>query len=314
LGAVTPPGRVRGPDDGGGHGQVVADEKTPVPGAVRDRDLEAGAWSGLRSRWMNWDPAEEEIEEKLVEFAYLWGDVEEELAKTYPGLAERARRAFRVEAFYGRNGWDDPCVWYRILFDVTDSRAREAARALENNSTILRDVITKIARPWHTHDYLFINAVVPTTPVVGQVCRRTGEQHPKGKTPTLDDVPTTSGFSTDGLEQRDGYWLTPIEAPFYEALKETGLTFSVQPWIEGPNGKYRLDFLVFYDGAAVGVELDGHEWHKTREQRSRDASRDRWFQARKIQIVRFTGSQVNANVQGCVSELLNVVRASQARP
>lgn len=39
------------------------------------------------------------------------------------------------------------------------------------------------------------------------------------------------------------------------------------------------------------LALDGHEWHKTKEHRSRDAERDRWFAARKIQTLRWTGSQ-----------------------
>jgi very-short-patch-repair endonuclease len=72
--------------------------------------------------------------------------------------------------------------------------------------------------------------------------------------------------------------------------------------------------LVFYDGRAIAVELDGHDWHKTKEQRARDADRDRWFAARKVQTLRWTGSQVYADAQGCVSELLNVLRGVPARP
>jgi very-short-patch-repair endonuclease len=116
------------------------------------------------------------------------------------------------------------------------------------------------------------------------------------------------------LEERGPHMLTPIEAPFYDALAETGLTFSVQPWIEHAGRKYRLDFLVYYDGRGVAVELDGHDSHKTKEQRGRDAARDRWLLSRGIPVVRFTGSQVWADVAGCVKELLDVLRQSQARP
>ena len=78
--------------------------------------------------------------------------------------------------------------------------------------------------------------------------------------PSVEDVPTQkpSGGAVPYIE-RDGYWLTPIEVPFYEALRETALFFAVQPWIQGVDRKYRLDFLVLYDGGAVAVELDGHE-------------------------------------------------------
>lgn len=158
-----------------------------------------------------------------------------------------------------------------------------------------------------------IRQVPVSTPVEGQVCRRLGQDHPPKSTPSVEDVPTERPESAVGLVQRDDYWLTPIEVPFYDALRETGLTFAVQPWIQGTDRRYRVDFLVFYGGATVAVELDGHEWHKTKEQRARDSARDRWLAERKIQTLRWTGSQVYADAQGCVSELLNVLRGVAAR-
>lgn len=56
----------------------------------------------------------------------------------------------------------------------------------------------------------------------------------------------------------------------------------MRTWIEHADRRYRLDFLVHYDGRGVAVELDGHEYHKTKEQRSYDAERDRWLKARGI--------------------------------
>jgi very-short-patch-repair endonuclease len=108
--------------------------------------------------------------------------------------------------------------------------------------------------------------------------------------------------------------LTPIEAPFYDAMKETELTFAVQPRVQGPDQMFRPDFIVFYGGRAVVVEIDGHEGHKTREQRSHDAARERWFQQRGMPVVRFTGSQVWADAGSCVEELLSVLRGSSSRP
>lgn len=59
------------------------------------------------------------------------------------------------------------------------------------------------------------------------------------------------------------------------ALRETGALLAVQPWVQGTDSRFRPDFMVFYDGGTVVVELDGHETHKTREQRTRDARRQR---------------------------------------
>jgi very-short-patch-repair endonuclease len=67
------------------------------------------------------------------------------------------------------------------------------------------------------------------------------------------------------LIEKDGYKLTPIEEPFYNALRDTGLTFAVQPWVQGTDRRYRVDFIVFHEGRSVAVELDGHDW-RAREQ------------------------------------------------
>jgi hypothetical protein len=51
-----------------------------------------------------------------------------------------------------------------------------------------------------------------------------------------------------GYVQRDRFWLTPIEAKFYDAARESSLFFAVQPWIQGTDRRYRPDFMFFYDG------------------------------------------------------------------
>lgn len=139
-----------------------------------------------------------------------------------------------------------------------------------------------------------------------------GEAPPKEHI-DVTDVPVENPSSNIPLTERDGYWLTPIEVPFYDALRDTGLVFAVQPWIQGVESRFRADFVVFYDGGTVLVELDGHESHKTREQRIKDAKRDRWFTARKVQTLRWTGSEVHANAQECVRQLLEILRGTQAR-
>ena len=278
---------------------------------------------------VSWEPTEQEVQEKLIELAYTWGDIEEELevlaARTDfepddyqarfwdKSLPTEVSLAFRVEAQFGENGFGDPCTFFVLYYDVTDNEARATAKRVEGDPT-LRRVILNMAHPWHNRDFLLVKQVPRTAPVGGQICRRRLEEHPANPTPSLDDVPSSKPESSVELVERDGYWLTPIEVPFYEALRETGLFFAVQPWVQGTDRRYRLDFLVFYGGSAVAVELDGHDWHKTKEQRGHDAARDRWFAARKVTTLRFTGSQVFADPQGCVSELLNILRAAPARP
>jgi very-short-patch-repair endonuclease len=281
---------------------------------------------------MGWEPTDQEIEDKLIAWSYTWGDIEEQLenegriwheSDDVPQM-RRAQavhlvgQAFRIEAVFNVNGWGDPCSEYHLLFDVTDPDARETARVLERQTHerhAIQDAIRDLGHPWHSDDNLVIRTVPRSTPVQGQICRRRGEQHPPSREPSLDDLPSEQPPQAQvGFERRDVYWLTPIEAKFYDALRETGLSFAVQPWIQGTDRRYRPDFIFFYDGRPHVVELDGHEWHKTKEQRGKDATRERWFAERGLRLHRFTGSQIHADAQACVSELLNLLRESAARP
>ncbi len=153
--------------------------------------------------------------------AYAWGDIEEgldELRKSddedfsiSAGITTSAlKKAFRVEARCTENGFGDPCTVYAVLFDVADSEARQAARGLESERGLLGQGIRRIARPWHSRDYLEIIQVPRSTPVQGQICRRQGEDHPASVSPSLDDVPTfTPSGGTIPLETRGPYYLTP---------------------------------------------------------------------------------------------------------
>ena len=89
--------------------------------------------------------------------------------------------------------------------------------------------------------------------------------------------------------------------------------FAVQPRVQG-DPTYRPDFIVFYGGRAVVVELDGHEGHKTKQQRVDDAKRELWFHQRGLSVIRWTGTQVAADARDCVEQLMLVLRQSHARP
>jgi hypothetical protein len=154
--------------------------------------------------------------------------------------------------------------------------------------------------------------VVPRgQPTEGQVCERL--KPPSDQFVDVADIPERKPTGNVPYTERDGYWLTPIEVPFYDALRETGAIFAVQPWVQGVSNRYRPDFIVFYDGGIVIVELDGHETHKSRDQRTYDARRQRWFEARGMRVLRWTGSEVTRNPQECVRELLEILRGNQAR-
>jgi very-short-patch-repair endonuclease len=262
-----------------------------------------------------------EIEETLLEAAYRWGDVEEELDLAFQAdLAEgfatsdvqlrvAVDAAYRVEAMYVLTHWGHPATLVVLFFDVHDAEAREAAAIVRQSH--LSDRVRQTVCPWGC-GYAEVRVTSTAVPITGMICRRRGEQHPPFVVPPLAEIPVRAFESSVPLVERDGHRLTPIEEPFYDALRETDLTFSVQPWIHhGTDRRYRVDFLVFSEGRSVVVELDGHDFHQTPKQRTADQQRARWLEAHGIRVIRFTGSEVTQDVQRCVRELLEVLRGAR---
>lgn len=73
-------------------------------------------------------------------------------------------------------------------------------------------------------------------------------------------------------------------------------------------GPYRVDFLFrckAQDGSVkrLVVEIDGHDFHdRTKEQASKDRSRDRWMTERGYVVIRFTGSDVWNDPFSCAEQ------------
>ena len=70
--------------------------------------------------------------------------------------------------------------------------------------------------------------------------------------------------------------------------------------------KYRVDF--FIPSKKVVVELDGHDFHSSPSQREYDAKRDRYLGKKGFRVVRFTGREINRDVDSCVLELIDLCR------
>lgn len=90
-------------------------------------------------------------------------------------------------------------------------------------------------------------------------------------------------------------------------------------------GPYRLDFAVLYNRnvtrstrgqifdmpgtVRIAVECDGHDFHeKTKEQAARDKARDRYFTINGWHVLRFAGSEIHADANGCSRQVLDAVK------
>jgi very-short-patch-repair endonuclease len=101
---------------------------------------------------------------------------------------------------------------------------------------------------------------------------------------------------------------SPLEAHFYIFALDTFTNLEPQFAVD----HYRLDFAIPKE--KVAIEIDGHEFHKTKEQRTKDAKRERYLQLQGWKVIRFTGTEIFENVIRCVEEVKKLVTVFEKKP
>jgi len=69
-------------------------------------------------------------------------------------------------------------------------------------------------------------------------------------------------------------------------------------------GIYVVDFIV--NGKYI-IEIDGHEWHKTKEQREFDYKRERYLLKRGYTVLRYTGTEIYLSAKECAKEARDII-------
>jgi len=98
---------------------------------------------------------------------------------------------------------------------------------------------------------------------------------------------------------------SPLEKAFWEEA-HTALP-SLTP--QFPVGKYYADFAI--REKKIAVEIDGQDFHSSKEQRTRDASRDRFFIEQGWTVLRFTGTEIFKDVKRCVQQVVSIAERRQ---
>jgi len=96
---------------------------------------------------------------------------------------------------------------------------------------------------------------------------------------------------------------SPIESMFFRAAlgRIRGLVSEYEV------GSYYIDFAIPH--LHIAIELDGHDYHKTKAQRTNDARRERFLEREGWRVIRFTGSEVYRDARYCVNEVLDFIAA-----
>jgi superkiller protein 3 len=77
---------------------------------------------------------------------------------------------------------------------------------------------------------------------------------------------------------------------------------------------YRIDFAI--PDKMIAIEIDGHDYHKTKEQRTHDSQREREIKLAlpaNWTVIRFTGSEIYQNAALCVDEVLRFINKKSLR-
>jgi very-short-patch-repair endonuclease len=99
---------------------------------------------------------------------------------------------------------------------------------------------------------------------------------------------------------------SPIELKFFEAMQNnTDEQLEPQWKVEAGGHHYRLDFAI--PSKMIAFELDGHDYHKTREQRTSDTRRERNLQKEGWKVIRFTGTDIHNNLDKCVADACQLI-------
>jgi very-short-patch-repair endonuclease len=147
----------------------------------------------------------------------------------------------------------------------------------------------------------FVAAIRVTTPVrtlADLRPRLADELHDRAARRALD----LGLISPDAVESDLALTRSELERMFLATCRRHKLP---EPEVNVRLGRYEVDFL--WRDARLVVELDGYEFHSTREAFERDRARDADLQSRSFRVLRFTWRQVRDSpkeVARTVRELL----------
>lgn len=108
---------------------------------------------------------------------------------------------------------------------------------------------------------------------------------------------------------RQKYFLSPLEYTFYHHLLLNEHNIRLDPIPNYPVKPYYIDLALVEN--RIAIEIDGHEFHKTKTQRTHDARRDRFLTKKKWKVIRFTGTEIYKNVEACVKEVISFVKKEE---
>lgn len=119
------------------------------------------------------------------------------------------------------------------------------------------------------------------------------------KTTFLTAETPRAAFTQTIAQIEDAVEYSPIEKAFIEKWRAK-YGNGIYPQFDVPGFRYRVDFAFPQD--KVAIELDGYEYHNSKEQFTKDRQRQRDMELAGWRFVRFSGSEIYKDVAACVDQ------------
>lgn len=97
-------------------------------------------------------------------------------------------------------------------------------------------------------------------------------------------------------------FVSPLQTKFIDACRAAGIEFDTEEQVS----RYRVDCID--KSRRLIIELDGHDYHKSKTDRTADAKRDRQLHRDGYMVLRFTGTEIWSDVSTCIKELQQTLK------
>lgn len=102
---------------------------------------------------------------------------------------------------------------------------------------------------------------------------------------------------------------SPVEVQYLKAIRQHRVLDRFKPAVQVDGGRFRIDFAD--NCSQVGIEIDGHEWHSSKEQFVKDRARQRYLEQMGWRLLRFAGAEVFHDADKCALQTIDWLQANR---
>ncbi|MCX7785787.1 MAG: endonuclease domain-containing protein, partial [candidate division WOR-3 bacterium] len=124
-------------------------------------------------------------------------------------------------------------------------------------------------------------------------------------------IPTTLSKLFSAKEINDLWCTSPIEEILYKKMKREKILAERQFFVYETKTPYCLDFAIFCRDGKLNIECNGEKYHSSKEARIKDRKRDNDLTSRGWSILRFSGEEINKDINSCIRQIKKTIKTLQ---